>query len=749
MRTQTQTHGVSSLARTPSKTRSRAMEVWNSRPFAQWLDPLDIGLVAIAVAMVLTDKTVLLFHFVFILLAIGAFFWQFRAFVLRSAFWVMLDTAYVFQAVYSGKTQVDERIEIPLLASILAIIYGIARQRAIAEQKLRKLNTKLETTVEQRTAELIRSNQSLRAEIDERQVIEAALRESEERYALVVKGSNDGLWDWDIKTGKIYFSPRWQAMLGYQDGEIEPEIESWFSRVHPDDLIRLKQVLLEWSSPENLQMACEYRILHQDGTYRWMLGQGVAVYDTNNVLSRLAGSQCDINQRKNAEEQLVHDAFHDGLTHLPNRNLFLDRLARAIESQKHRQDQRFVILFIDLDRFKLINDSLGHAYGDQLLSEFAQRISDCVRSCDTVSRLGGDEFAILLEDMPSVQDADRVIQRIQATLAIPFQLGEQEVYASASIGIASSREDYARTDEALQDADTAMYRAKRRGKGQSAIFDQSMHTQSLPILQLENDLGRAIERKELQAYYQPIINLQTGELVGFEALLRWLHPQRGMISPAEFIPIAEETGLIVPIGDWVLRSACAQMNLWHEQSTVDSAISMSVNLSPRQFTQPNLINKIEKILTETKLKPQNLKLEITESVLMENPKLAASILADLKKSGVQLYLDDFGTGYSSLSYLQKFPVDALKIDRSFICNLHLDNSDAKIVQTIITLAQHLGISIVAEGIETQQHLCQLKDMSCQFGQGYYFEKPMDAKSAETFLKRRICTDPELSLLNFN
>jgi diguanylate cyclase (GGDEF)-like protein/PAS domain S-box-containing protein len=728
---------VSRIVRTASRNLYGATEVWQDVPFLKWVGPLDVALTAIALLMVFTDETVLLFHFVFILLAVGAFFWPFRAFVMRSAFWVSVDTAYVFEAVYTGKTQVDELLEIPLLASILVIIYGIARQRTMAEQKVRQLNAELEITVEQRTAALIRSNRSLQAEIDERHDIEADLRESQERYALVVQGSNDGLWDWNLQTGQVYFSPRWQTMVGYPEGGIEPEIESWFARVHPDDLTQIKQQLLEWGSPENPKLVCEYRILHRDGTYLWMLGQSIAVYDEHNVLVRLVGSQCDITQRKNAEAQLMHDAFHDGLTNLPNRTLFLDRLERAIECQKRRQDQRFIILFINLDRFKLINDSLGHDCGDRLLSEFAQRIGTCIRSCDTVSRLGGDEFAVLLEDMPSVQDADKAIQRIQAILAIPFQLGEQEVYASASIGIAPSRDNYVRSDEALQDADAAMYRAKRRGKGQFEIFDPSMHTQSLPILQLENDLGRAIDRQELQTHYQPIISLQTGELVGFEALLRWQHPQRGMISPLEFIPIAEETGLIVPIGDWVLRSACYQMRLWQKQLNIDPSISMSVNLSPRQFTQPNLIGKIDKILRETNLKAQNLKLEITESVLMENPKLAASILAELKKTGVQLYLDDFGTGYSSLSYLQNFPVDALKIDRSFIRNLHLENSDAKIVQTIITLAQNLGISIVAEGIETQEHLSQLKEMACPLGQGYYFEKPMNAQAAETFLKQQV------------
>jgi diguanylate cyclase (GGDEF)-like protein/PAS domain S-box-containing protein len=715
---------------------SQFNQVWQTLPFPKWVEPLDIGLLAIAILMVFTDKTVLLFHFVFILLAIGAFFWPFRSFVMRSAFWVTLDTAYVLEAVYTGKTQVDELIEIPLLTFILAIIYGIARQRSLAEKQARKLNTELEATVQQRTAELTQTNQQLNAEILERQAIETALRVSEERYALAAKGSNDGLWDWNRQTGHVYYSPRWEEMVGCNEGDLNPEIDSWFSRVHPDDLARLHQLLTEPTNSQDIQLTSEYRILHRDGTYRWMLTKGVAVYDAEGNLSRLAGSQCDITLRKNAEEKLVYDAFHDGLTNLPNRALFLDRLERAVELQKRRQDHRFVILYLDLDRFKLINDSLGHTCGDQLLSEFAQRVETCVRSCDTVCRLGGDEFAVLLEDMPSVQEAHKVIQRIQSALTVPFQLGEQEVYVSASIGVASSRNDYERTDEPLQDADAAMYRAKRRGKGQYEVFDRSMHTLSLSLLQLENDLGRAIERQELQPYYQPIIDLQTEQLVGFEALLRWQHPQRGMISPVEFIPIAEETGLIVPIGDWVLRAACQQMSTWQDELNIDPMICMSVNLSPRQFTQPNLIQKIDKILQETGLNPKRLKLEITESVLMENPKLAASILSDLKKLGVQLYLDDFGTGYSSLSYLQNFPVDALKIDRSFIRNLHLDNSDAKIVQAIITLAQHLGIAIVAEGIETQAHLTQLKDMSCQFGQGYFFERPMDAQATEIFLKQQ-------------
>ncbi|MGB8701356.1 MAG: diguanylate cyclase, partial [Thermosynechococcaceae cyanobacterium] len=614
-----------------------AVDTWQALPIPKWLEPLDIGLIAIAIAMVVTEETVLLFHGVFILLAIGAFFWPFRSFTIRAAFWLSVNTAYVLEAVYTGKTQFDELIEIPLLSIILSIIYGIAHRRAIAESQVRQLNAQLEERIEQRTAELIQTNQQLREENTKRQSIEIALRESEERYALATKAANDGLWDWNLTTNLVYYSPRWQTMLGYQDGEIEPNIESWFSRVHTEDLVHLNQKLNDLQKTQQTQLTCEYRLRHQDETYRWMLVQGVAVYDEEGSLVRLVGAQSDISLRKMAEEKLVHDAFHDDLTGLPNRALFVDRLERSVELRKRRPDYSFVVLFIDLDRFKLINDSLGHGCGDQLLSEFSQRIAACIRSCDTVSRLGGDEFAVLLEDTSSVQDANKVIQRIQSALEVPFYLGEQEIFTSASIGVATSRDNYVRPDEALQDADTAMYRAKRRGKGHYEVFDSSMHSQSLLLLQLENDLGRAIERQELHTYYQPIIDLKTERLVGFEALLRWQHPQRGMVSPVDFIPIAEETGLIVSIGDWVLRDACQQMSLWQENLNIDSTICMSVNLSPRQFTQPNLSEKISRILKETQLKPQSLKLEITESVLMENPKLATAILADLKALGVQIY----------------------------------------------------------------------------------------------------------------
>lgn len=444
----------------------------------------------------------------------------------------------------------------------------------------------------------------------------------------------------------------------------------------------------------------------------------------------------DITDRKRAEEQLLHNAFHDPLTGLPNRALFMDRLGCAVEHAKRQENYLFAVLFIDLDRFKVINDSLGHTFGDQLLIGMASRLEACLRPTDTVARLGGDEFTILLEDVKDVSDAVRVAERIQAELRLPFDLGGQEVFTAASIGIALSTRDYDKPEALLRDADIAMYRAKALGKARYEVFNLGMHTRAMALLQLETDLRLAIERGEFQIHYQPIVSLKTGTITGFEALLRWQHPVRGFISPAEFIPVAEETGLIIPIGNWVLREACYQICAWQARFPANPPLTVSVNISGKQFSQPDLIEQIRQILQETNLAPQSLRLEITESVLMENTESAVSMLLQLKAMNIQLYMDDFGTGYSSLSYLHRFPIDTLKIDRSFISTTNLDGRNSGIVQTIIMLAHNLGMDVIAEGIETQLQLAFLKTLGCEYGQGYFFSKPVVAEVAEVLIAKQ-------------
>src|SRR5215210_6248079 len=446
------------------------------------------------------------------------------------------------------------------------------------------------------------------------------------------------------------------------------------------------------------------------------------------------------------KDHFRHAAFHDSLTGLPNRAMFTELLKAEIESSNRRDNHMFAVLFLDLDRFKNINDSLGHTHGDLLLVAFAERLERTLRPVDTLARFGGDEFAILLSGMTDSTDAVRVAQRIQDELSQPFVLDKNSAFATASIGIALSSSGYDRPEDILRDADTAMYRAKENGKARYEVFDHGMHARAVSRLQLESDLRQAIERNEVCVYYQPIISLQTGRLHGFEALVRWNHPRRGLVSPVDFIPVAEETGLIVPIGQWVLNEACAQVRQWQIDSPVHRSLSLSVNLSARQVAQPDLLERIKEALAASKLNPHCLKLEITESVVMENAEAAALMFKQLRLLGVQLSIDDFGTGYSSLSYLHRFPLNYLKIDRSFVMRLTTENDNA-IVRTISTLARNLGMEVIAEGIETDEQYQQLKMLGCEYGQGYLFSRPVDKSAVLHLLTQdsKRDSEPDLNL----
>jgi diguanylate cyclase (GGDEF)-like protein len=440
----------------------------------------------------------------------------------------------------------------------------------------------------------------------------------------------------------------------------------------------------------------------------------------------------DITERKRVEQQLLHDALHDGLTGLANRALFTDRLERAI-AQVFRGDYLFAVLFLDLDRFKVINDSLGHIVGDQLLIAIARRLETCLRSNDLIARLGGDEFAILLEDIKDTDYATQVGERVQKELMQPFHIDGHEIFAATSIGIAFSTNGYQLPQELLRDADTAMYHAKALGKSRYQIFDPGMHIRAVALLQLETDLRRALQRHEFQVYYQPIVSLQNQKLSGFEALLRWNHPERGVISPTEFIPVAEETGLIIPLGEWVLREACCQMRIWQEEFPAAADLTISVNISGKQFSHPNLVEQIQNILQQTGLDTHSLKLEITESRFMENIESTVAMLSELQALGIQLSMDDFGTGYSSLSYLNRFPINTLKIDRSFISSVDTDAEKLEIIRTVVMLAWNLGMDVVAEGVETAEQFAQLKILKCESGQGYFFSKPLNSTTAQNLI----------------
>lgn len=578
----------------------------------------------------------------------------------------------------------------------------------------------------------------LQTDVTARLQAEVTLRESEERYALAVLGANDGIWDWNLKTGELYFSPRWKQMLGYSPDEIGATLAEWFDRIHPDDLYWVQREIKSHLAGDTPHFENEHRVLHRNGTYRWMLSRGLAVRSEDGQATRIAGSQTDITARKDAEEKLLHDALYDTLTGLPNRILLIDRLQHAIQFAQRHADYVFALLFIDLDRFKVINDSLGHMLGDQLLIALAHRLACCLRPSDTIARLGGDEFVILLEN---ISDADTVIgitDRIQQEFSVPFQLSGHEIFTAASIGIALSTTGYEHPEDLLRDADTAMYRAKAQGRGRYEIFHPGMHTHAMAQLQIETELRRAIEREELMLHYQPIISLKSHNIVGFEALLRWRNAKRGIVSPTEFIPVAEETGLIVPIGCWVLNTACRQMYHWQQQFPSPHPLTMHINLSGKQFT-PQLIEQIRQVLQETGLPAQSLKLELTESILMENADLAVSALNQLRELGIQLAIDDFGTGYSSLSYLHRFPIDTLKIDQSFISRVDFDGEQLAIARTIMTLAWNLGMDVVAEGVETPKQLAQLRALHCEYAQGYLFSKPLDVQGIEQLMQTELGT----------
>ncbi|ACK64902.1 response regulator receiver modulated diguanylate cyclase/phosphodiesterase [Rippkaea orientalis PCC 8801] len=431
-----------------------------------------------------------------------------------------------------------------------------------------------------------------------------------------------------------------------------------------------------------------------------------------------------------AQQKLSYDALHDPLTGLPNRSLFLERVGRSLQRAQEEKDYSFAVLSLDLDRFKVVNESDGHRVGDRLLVAISRTLETLVGSTDTVARLGGDEFAILLEKIADVNEAIRTTQTIKKQFVSPFQLTEREIFTSPSIGLTFSSPKYKHPEEILRDADIAMARAKQKGRGRYEVFDEEMHTQALKLLNLETDLRRAIENQEFLVYYQPIMALEKTKIVGFEALIRWQHPKKGFISPGEFIPIAEETGLIIPIGQIVLKEACQQLKTWQEKLPKAKNLTISVNLSSQQLKEPEILQHIDHSLNVTGLQPESLKLEITESLLMENADVATTLLRQLKERKIQISLDDFGTGYSSLSYLHRFPVDTLKIDRSFVNCIGKPEENLTIIQSIMALAHNLDMDVVAEGIETEKQLTFLKFLECEFGQGYFFSKPLPSHEVE-------------------
>jgi PAS domain S-box-containing protein len=576
------------------------------------------------------------------------------------------------------------------------------------------------------------------------------LAERDQLFQLISENAADMIALVDRDGHRLYNSPAYQKVLGYSADELKAS--SSLDQVHPDDRPRVRQAA-EKARHGGQGERVEYRIRHKDGSWRTVESTANPVRNSKGETEKLVIVNRDITERKRAEEMLVHNAFHDGLTDLPNRALFLDRLQHALTLSKKHPNYTFAVLLIDIDEFKVINDSLGHTAGDELLIQIGRRLKESVRRADTVSRpqekvlgerfnpedalarLGGDEFTILLDDIRDPIEAVRVAERLQEELRTPFSVTGQEVVISASIGIAASNTPHSKAEDLLRDADIAMYRAKGAGKARSEVSDTAMHATAVKRLRLETDMRKGLEQGEFHVYYQPICSLPRGRIVGFEALSRW---QRGdeVIPPADFIPIADETGLIIPLNRQLLREACVQLIAWQSQFPANPPLTLSVNVPPKQFAQPDLAADIRNILQQTSFDPANLNLEIIETVVMGDAEKAGCVLSQLNALGVSLSVDDFGTGYSSLSRLCRIPLDTLKIDRVFISNMDSDPESLEIARAIMTLAHNLDLKVVAEGVEKAEHVKQLQQLGCEFAQGYFFSRPVAPQAITALLAQQ-------------
>ena len=571
------------------------------------------------------------------------------------------------------------------------------------------------------------------------------LADRDRLFQLISENAADMIAVVDTTGHRLYNSPAYEKILGYSQDELIATSPS--EQIHPHDRARVLEAA-EKAKRTGRGERLEYQIRHKDGSWRVLESTSSVILGPKGEAEGLVVVNRDITERKRAEELLAHNAFHDGLTNLANRTLLLDRLARALAISRRHADFKFAVLFIDIDGFKVFNDSLGHAAGDALLIQIAQRLTACLRRADTISRPsqgedqesafgdstlarpGGDEFAVLAQELHNPSDAIRIAERIQERLALPFNVDRHEIVVTASIGIAFSGSTSSEAQDVLRDAEIAMYRAKHNGKARCEVFDDAMHAGAVKRLQLETDLRKAVELGEFLVYYQPIVSLENGQIVGFEALTRWQRPQ-GMVMPNDFIPLADETGIILSINRQLLPEACQQLRSWQERFPSDPPLSLSVNISPKQFSQPDLARQIGQLLQQGGMDARCIDLEITETIAMADAERSAGVLSELKALGVGLDIDDFGTGYSSLSRLQGFRVDTLKIDRVFVSRMDSDAETHEIVRVIVMLAHHLGLEVVAEGVETQAQLDMLRDLGCERAQGYLFSRPV---GHETILK---------------
>ncbi|HYC46064.1 MAG TPA: EAL domain-containing protein [Burkholderiales bacterium] len=558
-------------------------------------------------------------------------------------------------------------------------------------------------------------------DVSARRDAELALRESEEKFRQLADNIPEIFWITDARQRKLhYLSPGFETLTGKPLSEVMRRPRAWLQVVHPDDRERVR--LARKGLPQN-EYNIEYRIVLADGGVRWVHDQAFPVRDANGKVYRIAGIGADVTHRKEAEEKLVYLAHYDGLTGLPNRVLFFDRLQQTL-AQAGRRGVLAAVMFLDLDRFKVVNDTLGHGIGDELLRHVAHRLAGCVRVGDTVARFSGDEFVLIVNDLHSAEDARHIAQKVLQAFTDPFRLGGHEVFVSTSVGISMFPSDCEDEQALLKNADTAMYRAKESGRNNFQFYTREMNARAMYRLELENSLRHALERGEFRLHYQPKACLHTGRVTGVEALLRWERPDHGLVPPGEFVPLLEDTGLIVPVGEWVLSEACRQVEAWRRSGR--EGLSIAINISARQFATRNLGEVVKRALDAHQADPKLIELELTESLLMGNTEEVVRTLEYLKSLGVRLSIDDFGTGYSSLSYLKRFPIDALKIDRSFIDEITTDVDDATITRAVIGMAHNLGLKVVAEGVETEAQIAFLSANGCDEAQGYYFARPQPA-----------------------
>lgn len=569
----------------------------------------------------------------------------------------------------------------------------------------------------------------------------------EELFRIVAENAADMIALVDVKGRRLYNSPAYERILGYTPEELAKT--PVFEQIHPDDRFKVLEAARE-ARTTGVGRKLQYRMRHKNGNWRVLESTATTIKNEQGDVEKLVIVNRDVTERKRAEEQVEHDSFHDGLTGLPNRRLFLDRLQHSFIRAQRNPSYQYAILFLDVDGFKELNQAVGTAVGDEVIAEIGRRLSACLRNDDTVSRpqgqlpipdavlsrMGGDEFTFLLEAIKEPSDALRVAQRMQKAISAPLTVAGRDIVLSASIGIALSATGHERAEDLLQDADVAMRRAKALGGSRCELFDEAMHTRAVNRLKLETELRTAIDRKQFRLCYQPVIHLETGRIAGFEALVRWQHPEQGLISPYKFIDVAENVGLIVVIGKWVLWQACQQMQKWQYKYPWLPSLTMTVNLSAKQFAYAHLIADVRSAVQNAAIEPSQLQLEVTESDAMTDPKLTAEIFAQLKHVGVAMSLSDFGTGHSSLSWLRRLPIDELKIDRSLVGSMPTDRCSTDVVQLILNVARELKVRVVAQGIEGGIHLERLRKLGCEFGQGYYFAQPLEVERAEQLLSGR-------------